>query len=65
MSLTVFKNDKQIVILMTRKEGEHLGALLDACLDVPGNLEGSDIGLTNRQLSKAEDNMIALSYELM
>lgn len=63
--LSVFNDGKQVIVVMPLKEAVHLGALLDACLDTAGNIEGRDIDLTNKQVSKAEDNMIALSTKLM
>lgn len=65
MSISVLKDNKNGIVLMPKAEASCLGALLDACLDTVGCVEPSDIGVTVRQLSKAEDNMIALSTALL
>jgi hypothetical protein len=61
MKLAMSVTTECIVVLIPKKEAGPLGTLLDACLDTAGNIEARDIGVTARQMDKAEDTMIALA----
>lgn len=54
-----------VVVLIPKKQAAPLGALIDACLDTAGCVEGRDIGNTLAQMNKAEDNMSELATKLM
>jgi hypothetical protein len=64
MAISVLHDDKQVIVIIPKKEAISLGTLLDACLDTVGAIEGGDVDLTSKQISRAEDNMISLASQL-
>jgi len=63
--MKVYSDDTQFVVILSKKDAECLGALIDACMDTVGCVEPKDIGVTARQLEKAEDNMGTLSSKFL
>ena len=63
--MKIYNDDTQFVVVIQKKDAECLGALFDACMDTVGVVEPRDIGVTKRQLEKAEDNMYTLSSKFL
>ena len=63
--MKIYSDATQFVVILSKKDGECLGALLDACMDTAGCVEPKDIGVTVRQLERAEDDMGTLSSKLL
>jgi hypothetical protein len=63
--MKIYSDDTQFVVIISKKDAECLGALFDTCMDTVGCIEPKDIGVTSRQLEKAEDNMQTLSSKFL
>jgi hypothetical protein len=63
--MKIHKGDKQFVITISKKDAECLGALFDTCMDTVGCVLPDDIGVTKRQLEKAEEHMQTLSSKFL
>jgi hypothetical protein len=63
--MKIYSDDTQFVVVISKKDAECLGALFDTCMDTVGCVLPDEIGVTKRQLEKAEEHMLTLSSKFL
>jgi hypothetical protein len=63
--MKIYSDDTQFVVVISKKDAECLGALFDTCMDTVGCVLPDEIGVTKRQLEKAEEHMQTLSSKFL